>query len=276
MKFESDEIKKARLLLNCWYAGESTGSDEEWLMEFFRLHADLPADMVTDRDIFISLSDHREEPVKMPGVYRRRVESALEKEMRGSRMERPERKYRLRRVWYAAAVFLTLFAAGISVMLHDGNARLDGPEMLAGASSGVDTAAGAHAAVAKNVAGVADTTAGARGIAGVVRRPSGGNGEEDVEMTSKRRENKSAGGKQVYRKKKKIEKTLPDACQPYDEYAEEEAEMMARGYRVVRNNDEARAIVGLVMAKVQTNVVESGFLLDDTGYRYEEVINKPL
>ena len=56
---------------------------------------------------------------------------------------------------------------------------------------------------------------------------------------------------------------------------DEERRMEAKGYRVVRSETEAKAVVGFVMAKVEENVVESSYRVSEVVDRIDCVISDP-
>lgn len=274
MKNELTDIDKARRLIDLWYAGTTSRVEEEWLVNFFVAEPALPADLEDERGMFIALHDAASEPVTMPEECRIRVEKALKAEIRR------ESAWKRRRILWGAAACLLLVSGVTFMARHTGTGG--GQQTVVLADSG-KTHQETHAS-AENPTGNATAPADTSTlVSSHLKAP-----ESMIANAGKK--GKQASGSwhaatkphttldyhhPVGETPAKTETSCDDAVYA-SAFTEEEQEMMARGYRVVANEEEARAVVGLVMAKMQENVVESVFVVDEAAYRLDKVISKPI
>lgn len=233
-----DDIAKARRMLADWCSGHV--GPELWLRRFFAEAGELPPDLEAERALFLALSEADSEPVEMPESLRLRVEAGVEAAMRVGSRGRWRRTIR----WSAAAASLALVAlSGIALLSERDTPDFAAP--LAAVATGIETPA--------NVESPAMESAPApRQIASAVSPARG--------ATHKAKPRRKAVPAEM-----EAQPASDQSSSLYADLCAEEAEMMARGYHVVRSDEEARAIVGLVMARMNENVAESTFMLEDIG-----------
>lgn len=107
-----DEYKEIRILLERWYAGDTSPDDESQLMAFFRDAGELPPDLETDRQLFSALDSAAMENVELPADVSERIDAAVVREMNaGSRKSLRRPKTWLYISVSIAAMFLVLFVA---------------------------------------------------------------------------------------------------------------------------------------------------------------------
>jgi len=257
MKTEIDNIIKARKLLEAWYDGSAAGADEAWLREFFAAAGDLPADLETERGMFLALDEAVAAPVSMPQEDADRLEQALEAEMRrgGS--------WKRRRIWMSAAACLLAVTAGVFVTRLLTGAPDYGPDnILATASgmSGIDTLPPPVPASA-GTAGATDTAVMLACAPAVTHASGPLNARTTTRAKARKRPSRPAKAEQAG------QEMYANAM------TDDERQMEAKGYRVVRSEMEAKAVVGLVMAKMQENVVESSFRISDMTESLDRIAN---
>lgn len=258
MKADKTNIDKARKLLNAWYGGESQTGSEAWLREFFATTDALPADLESERGMFLALQEAVESHVTMPEKAKVRLDEALEEEMRLERRS----TWRRRRVWMSCAACMLLLIGGALTVRNlidtDHRQRASLASVLKSKVS--DTLPDLTPVLTAEAA--ADTVAAVH-IAMQVEQPK--------KITE--------SDKAVKPKKHRVRPSKHAAQSDEALYANaltvEERRMEAKGYRVVRSESEAKAVVGFVMAKVEENVVESSFRVSEVVDRIDCVISDP-
>lgn len=246
MKTETDNIIKARKLLESWYDGSAATADEVWLRGFFATAGTLPDDLEAERGMFLALDEVAGIPVSMPQEHADRLEHALDAEMRRGHI------WKRRRTWISAAACLLAVTAGVFMTRYLTETPRSGPDSgmaVAAGAGGIDTLPLSAQVSAGNVNG-SDTAVLLTYAPAATRRSE----PRHVATTAAKTPKKPAPPTEE-------EQTEPGMylCAMTDE----EREMEAKGYRVVRSEMEAKAVVGLVMAKMQGNVVESSFRISD-------------
>ena len=273
MNFNADDIEKASRLLDAWYEGETCRADEAWLELFFSGAGELPAELEAERGMFVALRETASEPAVMPEECKSRIGKALEAEMRR------ESVWRRRRILWGAAACMLLVSGVTFMARHIGMTDLPSAEAVAEVVTDSAESSGGRSMVAANVKADTDTSTFVTAL---------GKTEEGM-IASSAPAKKTVPAKRHTRPKTASDNTSdhthgitertgePDRQPMYAySYTEEEREMMSRGYRVVGNEAEARAVVGLVMARMQANVVETAYVMDDAAYRFDKVVSAPI
>lgn len=258
MKADKTNIDKARKLLDAWYGGESDAGIEAWLREFFAAADALPYDLEAERGMFLALHQAESSPVEMPQEAKSRIDEALNEEIRRERRH----MWRRRSMWMTGAACLLLMVGGALTVSHIAdNYREQAPSLASVIKSKVSDSLPDLTPITSAEA-VADTAAAVH-----------------MTMTVENHEPTVEPKKDVKAKKRKVRpaKSASQGSEPLYASAltEEERRMEAKGYRVVRNESEARAVVGFVMAKVEENVVESSFKMSEVVERIDCVISDP-
>lgn len=258
MKADKTNIDKARKLLAAWYDSESQTGSEAWLRDFFATAEALPSDLESERAMFLALQEAMTQPVKMPEDVKARLDEALEEEMRRERHS----IWRRRRTWISGAACMLLLIGGaltVRNLIDNGNRQ---PDTLASVlkSKVTDTLPDLTPMLTSEAA---TDTATAVHMAKRVEQPK-----------------KIAESEKTVKPKKHRVRPTSEAGQNGEAlYAnaltDEERRMEAMGYRVVRSEREAKAVVGFVMAKVEENVVESSYRVSEVVDRIDCVISDP-
>lgn len=274
MNYNASDIDKAKQLLEAWYEGATDRADEAWLELFFSGAGELPAGLEAERGIFVALRESASGPVSMPEECRRSIVKALDAEIRR------ESVWRRRRILWGAAACMLLVSGVTFMTRHIDVTGSTAAEAIAEVATDSAEASAGRGMIAANVKADTDTSAFVTALGKAEERRIASASPAKGSSPSKRHAaQKRTGGVNLEGSERGVAEQRHDpAPQPLYacSYTEEEQEMMERGYRVVCSEAEARAVVGLVMAKMQENVVETTYVMDDAAYRFDKVVSTPI
>ena len=268
MIMNSNKINEIRGTLDRWYAGETSPDEERGLMEFFATATELPEDLEAERRLFTGMGDVMSEvmdsPVDMPVEYSDRIAAALDAEIaREAHTNRNRASTWRRRILAAGGVAACLLAGWL------GFRTVTVPELPG------DTVPGQYAAVPKPT-----VTPAPSGI-------SAASAEESVAIASA--SVPASAGKSKPRMARRsaapVKETAADLSSGREEdsywdeddmylSAEEEARLLADNYHVIDNECEANAFVSSVFARLEGNVVQESYKMQDISAQYDVEMTK--
>lgn len=268
----SNKINEIRGTLDRWYAGETSPDEERVLMEFFATATELPEDLEAERRLFTGMDDVLSEvmdsPVDMPAEYSDRIAAALDAEIaREAHTNRSRASIWRRRILAAGGVAACLLAGWL------GFRTLTVPDLPG------DTAPRQYAAVRKPTAATTATLAPS-----VI---SAAPAEESVAIASA--SVPASAGKSKPRMARRsaapVKETTAYVSSGREEVSywdgddmylspEEEARLLADNYHVIDNEHEANALVSSVFARLEGNVVQESYKMQDISAQYDVEVTK--
>lgn len=267
----SNKINEIRGTLDRWYAGETSPDDERVLMEFFATPTELPEDLEAERRLFTGMDDVLSEvmdsPVDVPAEYSDRIAAALKAEIaREAHTNRNRASIWRRRILAAGGVAACLLAGWL------GFRTLTVPDLPG------DTAPGQYAAVRKPTVTATEPTAAtvirptAAEESGVIASASVQTSTDKSKSRLKRRSSAPVKETVAAVNREQEEETYWDD----DMYlsAEEEARLLADNYHVIDNECEANAFVSSVFARLEGNVVQESYKMQDISAQYDVEVTK--
>lgn len=241
-----------RRLLDLYYKGETSKEEEKFLYDFFRTANKLPEDLEADRRLFSAFG---EEPWhEIPLEEDKKILEAINNEI--SRDKNP--KLWKRPIFYistAAACLLIVFLA-INMAVPQNNK--EGDEPMAELSDKAN----------KIEIPQIDTINDNKNFAC--------NETKKEKLNRISNPQQLTNGKNLKTETQRPEKSaaLNDTQQretPYYLTQEEEEQLIARNYRVVNDEREAFAIMNSVFSRMDGNLQESSYRIDDISDKYERV-----
>ena len=257
-------IQDLRSRLLRWYDGDADPALTKEIMEIMRKCEDLPADLQSDREMFLAMDEAASESPEMPEEYSGRIDAALAGEMRSSRpMAAPAGLRRQRRWRYAtAAAVASLFM--LFAGMHFWRMDIDDIE----SNSTMTTTNAAKPLMAR------DTI---RTVIAAISSPLSAQSHQ---------EDKPAPRIGVRTVKNQTDGTADDLSAAPDSGAsvsnvgitdrdtlrhseEEYADYIAANYRVVKSDAEASAIISGIFASVDTRMTEVSCDMNDIKADYD-------
>lgn len=113
------ETKKIKLLLDAFYAGNTTLEEEQTLMDYFCSEKDIPKEFETDKEIFCSLKIEKEKDIIAPKNLEKRLKNHIDNLARESQKESSTIKIDWKKIISIAAVVAILI--GCSIYIHYSN-----------------------------------------------------------------------------------------------------------------------------------------------------------
>jgi len=237
-------------------------------MEFFVTASELPEDLEAEHRLFVGMGDVMSEamysPVDMPAEYSERIAEALDAEIsREARATRSSASIWRRRILSVGGVAACLLAGWL------GFRTLTVPELPG------DTAHRQYAAVRKPVVTPAPTVISAASV--------------DESMAIASASVPASAGKSKPRMTRRsaapVKETVTDVNRECEEDTywddddmylspEEEARLLADNYHVVDNEREANALVSSVFARLEGNVVQESYKMQDISAQYDVEVTK--
>lgn len=265
---------KIRALLDRWYSGLTTPEEERMLADMLASSGNLPSDMEADRILFAELSLISEALPEMPEAYSSRINEALEKEMASERRVVPSVFKRLNKGWIgriAAVVAVSVACAFFAMKM------IDTPQMDVGVKNlaldgGVekkmnmsdDTLQNHYLALQATHLEVARVSA-AEPANRTVAKP----------VTVKEKNGASVN-------KMRYDQSDSNDYDSEDDYATcdsnyshpDEARFIRENYRVVRDQDEADAILSSIFSRLESNVAMETSKLSKIDLEYDSEMSR--
>lgn len=243
-----------RRLLDRYYEGQTSVDEERRLYSLLTADDDLPEDLKADREVIKALSEYPE--VDIPEETEMKLIGRLEQEMARERLRAVWRK----RIITSVVVAASLIAAWIGIRMLIPSAHNDSIEPLL-------------TDIGKKETLISDTSITINHLAvaseGNINNQSFSKSLESREQAI--RVNKKNNGTTVGTKHSVNEKSNEELI--YLSY-EEEKELEAANYHVVNDEREAYAIMNAVFLRMDGNIQESDYRIEDISEKYERVATK--
>lgn len=248
-----DKEKEIRRLLELYYEGMTSKSEEKRLSRLLAEAEDLPQDLATDRRLFEVLSAELE--MKLPADKEEELMAAMEREI-----DAEPRRSAWRRLWpVAAAIAACLLLGWLSLRLVTPDTpRQQSPNVMAKGMTDQPAAS--------------DTAVTYLHMANVEKHNI-----SDREKTTVATTDNGRTEKKHVRKTASVVKAADENNREEEIYylsREEEEQLVARNYRVVSDEREAYAIMNSVFSRLDGNIQESSYRIDDISDKYERVSTK--
>lgn len=266
MKEPYIDIQDLRDRLDRWYGGDADPALTREITEIMRQCADLPEDLLPDREMFLAIDSAASTPMEMPEEYSDRIDAALAEEMQCSIPKAVQAG--LRRGWrwrYAAAAavaaLLVVFAGmHFRIMeLDDSQDRMASASATSAtnavkplmAEDTIRTVLAAINPLARTESHGADKPTGRSGVRNV----------NNVSIATSDDLSADSGNESV--------NAYGVADRDSMRHSEDEfAEYIAANYRVVKSDVEASAIISGIFASVDTRLTEVSCDVDDIKAEY--------
>lgn len=231
----TDTLNEIRNLLGRYYNGECTPAERSRLAGLLASAPDLPADLEPDRKLFGLLEGSAADSAAMPPETESRITAALEAEMAAAR----KRPMPLRRIMLRIASIAACMLLAVTVLWHYDFTKTGSDPHAGNKAHGTD-----RGMAEVKVPAVADTM-----IMPLPSMPDEG-ALSGRQKPVKKGRMLAAGGKTVT-----VVPAEPAAAEDSDAAEPEVDEWIAENYRVIDDPREADAIVGSVLAVMQSNLV---------------------
>lgn len=255
------EYKEIREILERWYAGQTSASEQHRLVEFFSAAEQLPPDMETERAMFLALAEAASAESEIPAGLARRIDDAVEAEIARERSARSGGMKWRRRLLAACGAAACLMCGWLTLRVvtesdnsgvsPDAFMAVNVPASPAAAPEATDTAEDKNEAPSEPVSVAARQQSGRIASAGTRRKLKAVRTEIDRPM-------EETGDTEEYG-------FLSEA---------EEARLMADNYHVVEDEREAYAILSSVFARLEGGMVEESYRIGDISDQYEMEMTK--
>ncbi|MDE7414670.1 MAG: hypothetical protein K2N05_12895 [Muribaculaceae bacterium] len=269
------DSNKIRALLDRWYSGLTSPEEERMLADMLASSTDLPSDLEADRKLFSEINNAGKLFPEMPEVFSSRINEALEKEIAAEREEVAAKAFsriqwlKIGRVAAAVAIFL---GCAFVVMKMIDTTQMD--------------VAGDNMALVNGVEKKMDMSGDTLQNHYLALRSSH---PEVIKVASSKSDRKVGVGEGIVKQKRdKVEgpgkesRRLSDSNGQKDHYETdnhlslhpEEAKLISENYRVVRNQDEADAILNSIFSRLESNVSVETSKLSKINLDYDLEISK--
>lgn len=245
--------KDIRRLLDLYYQGETSITEERQIAEYFTSHKNLPDDLMSDNYLFMSLNNKNS---FIPKDADKKLIEALEEEIK-----KPKKSFDNRLIWYAlsaVAACLLIGYIGLKIFSPQNNTNSQTIPLLS--------------EIVNDNENNTDTTVKHFNLANYEKRQSDKQTiikkDEIANTDSKNRTCSTSISPSI----SKEEITVDE--EPCYLTIEEEEQLEARNYRVVRDEDEAFVIMNSVFSQLDGKIKESNYRIVDISDKYERVATK--
>lgn len=245
-----------RGLLDRWYAGETTPDDERRLAGLLAsAGSDLRADLAAESALFAEMTQLKAEEAPVPEDLDRRIDSALEREMKGAAGFGTASRRRRLVAGIAGAAAVCAVVAG--VFLH--MPRTGTPEGIA-------------SSVSPKIERILNDTAAA--VEAMAVAPQAEIKPETLASVLNVRKHKSVKSRKAVVKKSTVEEEYDEAVADDDFLDPEERErLLAANYRIVENEAEADMIISSVFDRMESRVSREGMMISNICEQYSAQIS---
>lgn len=238
MKTRENKIQEIHRLLNRWYSGE-TGAEEERILGRMLSEEELPSDLIEEREFFRALKDAADTESDIPADIEARLDASLTNEIGNG-------KRRRLRIWLISAGFT---AACLTALLWRFPVT-DKQDIL------------------PYTPGLAKTEQVKEN-----KRPESGRNENNMIKNDDSSEIKVKKIKKnrlvIIDKEEAASERLYAACgREVEELDAEEERLMAKGYKIVTNQDEADRILKVALSEIETTMAVETYRIEEMESRY--------
>lgn len=247
-----NEYKDIREILNRWYDGNTTPSEQQRLADFFATDRELPADLEMEREMFQAMTEAGEDYAEMPLEVSRSINAALDAEM--ARERGPQRKnfgWRRRAMTACAAAVCMAVVLTIPFLKSSDKA-------MVGDKAGMAVSETPDAGQVSTDTMLFMTPELPRAVVPAVEKES---------------RKLASAQKKSSRKAVKCKPVETDGDDDLYLSEEEEERLVAANYHVVTDEREANAILGAVFVRLKSGMTEESYKISDVKARYEMEMN---
>lgn len=245
--------KDIRRLLDLYYQGETSVVEERQIVEYFESHENLPDDLIPDSYLFKSFYNKNS---YIPETVDEKIIKAIEEEFK---KQTKSHNYRL--IWYAlsaVAACLIIGYIGLKIFSPQNNTNSQIIPLLS--------------EIANDKENNTDTTVTHFNLANYENKRVDKQTiikKDDIATTDSKNKTRSTS---ISSSISKEEITVDE--EPCYLTIEEEEQLEARNYRVVRDEDEAFVIMNSVFSQLDGKIKESNYRIVDISDKYERVATK--